>query len=156
MCVAEIVICSEAEMLNLGNRLASSLTPPMVVYLDGPLGAGKTTFVRGLLQGLGYTGIVKSPTYTIVEPYELAAVTLYHFDLYRLSDPEELEALGIRDYLTSDTVCLIEWPERGGEYLPKADAEMSFSYFPGENLSRRLSVQGLDLAKALSDRLPKS
>ena len=139
-------------MLSLGKRLAASLQPPRVVYLYGPLGAGKTTFVRGVLQGLGYTGAVKSPTYTIVEPYELESITLYHFDLYRLNDPEELEALGIRDYLSEAALCLIEWPERGGDSLPPADASLVFRYHHGENTARRLSVQGLDLSLALSSQ----
>lgn len=154
--MSEIVICSEAEMLNMGRRLAHGLEPPSVVYLVGPLGAGKTTFARGLLQGLGHDGAVKSPTYTIVEPYELPEITLYHFDLYRLTDPEELENLGIRDYLSDNTICLIEWPERGEGHLPAADAQLNFSYLQGESQSRRLSVQGLDLEKALAARAVKS
>lgn len=154
--MSETVICSEAEMLGLGRRLASYLRPPMVVYLQGPLGAGKTTFVRGILQGLGYLGSVKSPTYTIVEPYELAGVTLYHFDLYRLTDPEELEGLGIRDYLSANALCLIEWPERGDGFLPAADAKLVFSYQTGESSTRRLAVSGLNLAEALSAGPEKS
>jgi tRNA threonylcarbamoyladenosine biosynthesis protein TsaE len=148
--MSETVIYSEAEMLSMGARLAKALQPPMIIFLEGPLGAGKTTFVRGVLQGLGYTGSVKSPTYTIVEPYRLNSLSLYHFDLYRLTDPEELEALGIRDYLTADAVCLFEWPERGAGFLPTANVRFMFDYRKDEGISRRLSVEGLDLARFLS------
>lgn len=111
----------EAATIACGQALAPLLAPGMVVYLVGGLGAGKTTLARALLRALGYGGHVKSPTYTLVEPYEVAGQQFYHFDLYRLVDPEELELIGGRDYFSSDAICLIEWPEHGQGALPPAD-----------------------------------
>lgn len=111
-------INSEAEMLAFGRRLAATLEPGQVVRLKGTLGAGKTTLVRGVLQGLGHSGAVKSPTYTLLEPYELPWGAVYHFDLYRISDPDELELIGFSELLGGAALSLIEWPERGGELVP--------------------------------------
>lgn len=114
-------IFGEEAMELFGENLAASLKSGGVVYLDGNLGMGKTTLVRGLLRGLGYIGPVKSPTYTIVEPYELDDVEAFHFDLYRISDAEELEYMGIRDYFRDGTLCLVEWAEMGKGVLPEPD-----------------------------------
>ena len=121
----------ESATLAFGRRLAKGLTGGSVVYLHGELGAGKTTMVRGILQGLGYQDTVKSPTYTLVESYFLTNFTLYHFDLYRLGSPEELEYLGIRDLFDQKSVMLIEWPERGGDFLPVADIDINLAYHNG-------------------------
>lgn len=111
----------------LGARLAQSLAPG-IVYLQGDLGAGKTTLTRGLLRELGYAGRVRSPTYTLVEPYRVASSVIYHLDLYRLADPEELEWLGLRDMLAEHALLLVEWPERGAGVLPAADLVISLEY----------------------------
>lgn len=116
-----LTLADEAAMVNLGARLARVLLPGMLVFLRGDLGAGKTTLCRGLIRSLGHPGAVKSPTYTLVEPYESTRPPVYHFDLYRLADAGELDDIGLRDYLDSEHLCLVEWPEQGEGILPPAD-----------------------------------
>ena len=123
----------------LGARLAARITPGCILYLSGDLGAGKTTLVRGLLHALGHRGTVKSPTYTLVEPYQIGDWRLFHWDLYRLADPEELEFLGLRDQLDGQAMLLIEWPERGQGELPAADVEIALSY-AGEGRACQLTA----------------
>ena len=112
----------------LGARLADLTKPGSVLYLRGDLGAGKTTLVRGFLRALGYSGAVKSPTYTLLEPYELTNRLVLHCDLYRLTDAEELEFLGLREFLDEETILLVEWPERGEVLLPPADVDILLEY----------------------------
>jgi tRNA threonylcarbamoyladenosine biosynthesis protein TsaE len=124
----EIELPDPDAQLAFGERIGRLLPRRLVVYLEGDLGTGKTTLVRGVLRGLGHHGAVRSPTYTLMEPYDLPAARVYHLDLYRLSDPEELEYLGLRDLSDEDALLLVEWPERGAGTLPPPDLIFRIRY----------------------------
>ncbi len=124
----EIFLSDANQTEAFGLSLAKSISAPVTIYLQGELGAGKTTLVRGLLKGLGHSGSTKSPTYTLVEPYQLDNLTVYHFDLYRLADPEELEYIGIREYQNQNSILIFEWPNKGQGMIPIADLLIELSY----------------------------
>lgn len=166
-------LADEAATLHFGAVLAKVIQPNLTIYLHGDLGAGKTTLVRGLLRALGYVGKVKSPTYTLVESYEIKSngdleldqskldqskLNLYHFDLYRFNDDEEWEAAGFRDYFNAESVCLIEWPEKAQNVLPTPDLNITFTIKdlgstndPGRSISMTAhSILGQQCLQAIS------
>lgn len=127
----------------LGALLWVTLPVQCLVFLQGDLGVGKTTLVRGFLRAAGFCGAVKSPTYNLVEEYTLASRQIFHFDLYRLADPEELEWMGIRDYFVQENVCFIEWPTQGGNRLPTPDLILRFQ---ASQIGRTVEIDVINLA----------
>lgn len=146
------IIHSETEMQAFAGKLAHCIKGGAVIYMHGDLGAGKTTFTRGLLQGFDYHGKVKSPTYALVEPYELTHQTIYHFDLYRVTEPEELIHIGLLEYFTASAVCVIEWPEKGFPVLPAQDLNcyIEFREDGRELILKANSVRGEAILQQLS------
>ena len=145
----KLIGTSEENTMFVAGLFATAIGAGGVIYLEGDLGAGKTTFVRGFMRGLGFLDAVKSPTFTLVEPYELGRGQVYHFDLYRLGHPEELEYLGVDDYFNENALCLIEWPEKGSGYLPDCDILLSIESV----LLEPLALEQLSSAQLLSEQL---
>lgn len=142
--ILKFKIASVAALQRLAGELAATILPqssaPLIIYLQGELGAGKTTFVRGFLRHLGYQGSVKSPTFNLFETYHVAGKNICHFDLYRIIAQEELEFLGIRDYFTTNSICLIEWPERAKEILPEPDLVVSIGFLSEQKYTRKVEI----------------
>ena len=134
---ASTYLADEAATLAYAGSIKPLLEGPALVFLHGQLGAGKTTLVRGILRALGHQGAVKSPTYTLLEPYEVGGRSVYHFDLYRIGDSEELEFIGIDELMDSDAIKFVEWPERGAQRLPIPDVDIHLSL---EGEGRRVEV----------------
>jgi tRNA threonylcarbamoyladenosine biosynthesis protein TsaE len=127
-CTREWRLADVTATERLGARLADAIRPGLVIYLEGDLGAGKTTLVRALLRRLGYAGPVKSPTYSLVEVYVISRLYLYHFDFYRFLSPEEFVDAGLDEYFREDSVCLVEWPQKAAAYVPPADLRLALSH----------------------------
>lgn len=150
----DIFLSDELATLKLGKQLAQ-LCPAdqFTIFLEGDLGAGKTTLSRGFLQALGHKGNVKSPTYTLVERYDLASRTAFHFDLYRVVDPEELDYLGLDDYFSNHSLCLVEWAKQGSDHLPEPDLLVNISY---QDHARIANIEPRSIAgKQVCDQLHK-
>lgn len=137
----------ENATVNFGAYLSKIIPLNTTIFLEGDLGAGKTTLTRGIVQELGFDGAVKSPTFTLVEEYDFNKFKLFHFDLYRLNDPEELEFMGIRDYFSENSIRLIEWPSHGGDYIPNPDVVIRLEYIA---VSRKITI------KVLTERVKNS
>lgn len=147
------IVDTEEDMLSFGSGFAKNIDHGIVIFLHGPLGAGKTTFTRGFLRGFGYQSKVKSPTYTLVEPYDADGKKIFHFDLYRVNHAEELEEFGVRDYFTSESICLIEWPEKGSPLLPAPDLVLHFKFL---GAGREVEVVAIsNKGKEIMERIEK-
>ena len=151
-----VALPGEAATLALGAALAAQARPGRVLHLSGELGAGKTTLVRGLLRALGYAGRVKSPTYTLVELYTASRLSLYHFDFYRFSDPNEWLSSGFRDAFNPETLCIVEWPERAAGLLSPPDLSVGLEYSDAGRAATLVahSPAGEDWLDSASQRLP--
>lgn len=154
MTLLNLSILNEEAMLEFGGRLACCCSPPLLIFLHGDLGAGKTTFVRGFLQGLGYSGKVKSPSYNLVEAYELPQKSIFHFDFYRIQDPQELDFIGIQDDWRPTAIFLVEWPEKAAQLLPPVDLACHFE-FAGKGRKLRVDAKTAS-GEAVLSRLIKS
>ena len=143
-----MIVKNEIELEECGRALAVTLEPGNVVFLEGGIGAGKTTIARGILRGFGYCGIAPSPTYTLMEAYELGSTRIVHMDLYRLERPQDLEAIGIRDYFDGQAIFLIEWPGQMIARLPEPDLRILLSTVPeGRKVQTESQHLGFRIAK---------
>lgn len=134
-----IILRNTAETESVAKHFAKNITLPSIIFLEGELGAGKTTFTKGFLRGLGYTKTVKSPTFTLIETYEIDGKSILHADLYRIKDPLELEEIGFRDYFHEKNIILIEWASRARQWLPKPTAQYTL-IIPENGVGRVLEV----------------
>lgn len=147
-----LTLPEEASTLALGRRLAELVDPPFLLFLRGELGAGKTTLARGILRGLGHRGPVRSPSFTLLESYDLPDRTVHHLDFYRVAEPEELEAIGVRELLDPSAIVVIEWPERGGARLPVPDLDLRLAIGRG-GLRRARLLAGSARGRAVLEHL---
>ncbi len=131
-------LADDSETLKFGEKLSTYIHAGLTLHLIGDLGAGKTTLTRGILHGLGYSHTVKSPTYNLVEIYKISEVYFYHFDFYRFNDYLEWEEAGFRDYFNSESICVVEWPEKAGDLLPKPDLRLVLSIL---DTGRKIELQ---------------
>lgn len=145
-------LADEAATLSLATALSRCLEPGLLIFLEGDLGSGKTTLVRGLLRALGHNGPVRSPTYTLVELHAISGIDLYHFDFYRLNQPEEFLDAGLEEYFGGKGICMVEWPERAGAYLPPADLRIRLAIHGTGRVAdiAALSPRGLGCLERLS------
>ena len=147
-------LTDEAATLRLGAALAAGAIPGLVLHLRGELGSGKTTVARGLIQALGHAGRVKSPTYTLLEPYSLLRLNLYHFDFYRFKDRSEWLSSGFREHFNPESLCVVEWPERAGDLLAPPDLDIHLQY-AGQARSAELVAHSAPGATWLADALSR-
>ena len=153
MAELQCLLTDEAATARLAAALAALARPGWLVFLEGPLAAGKTSFARAFLRALGHEGKVKSPTFTVVESYALPGLTVHHFDLYRINDPDELHYLGFDDFVHGKAVCLIEWPSRATGSLPTPDLQLTLTPLADEQRHLRLQTADPELLKALEQSL---
>ena len=151
----DVALETERDTIRFGEKLSHCLKGRGRVYLQGGLGAGKTTLCRGILRAMGHADAVKSPTFTLVEPYRLAWGQVFHFDLYRLNDPDELEYIGVDDYFTDQNLCLVEWPEKAKDTLPASDLDVELRIIDRSRCARitARSVFGSEVLENLKQRL---
>lgn len=150
MTTARYLLADEPATLRLGAALAGAIEPGTVIHLHGDLGAGKTTLVRGMLRRLGFEGRVKSPTFSLVELYELSKLSLYHFDFYRFNDPNDWRDAGLADCFDGVHACCVEWPDNAGPGLPAADLQIHLAPTPDGGRSARVDARSLKGERCLA------